>query len=415
MNKYLRRKKIFTLIFLTSVFGFSIINLLSNYQVIISKINLEDLSIKEMKSVVQNIESNIDKEILWRHNMLEINALTAKILDKKEINNFKYIKDEDGYLHDVSFFEEKNSDVFSYAQRVKRLQDSVADKNTKVLFALTPSKYSTQYTNVRDGMLISNKEGIMDELLRDLTRLGVETLDLREFLPLEGQSHNEMFFKSDHHWNITTTYDATQILAECLNQRFNAGLSTNKYLSKDSYIPITYPKTMLGSGGRRTGASYVEVEDFTALWPIHLDQDFTRRVTKLDGEITTEKGNFIEALMTPEVLVRGDVYTSSAYGVYLSSITHHETIENNSNPEGPTMLMIRDSYFSPVMAFMAPLLSRIDSIWALEALPEISVEKLLNENTYDYVVIELYYGNIGEESFNYFKESKKDVEVKNDN
>ena len=66
--------------------------------------------------------------------------------------------------------------------------------------------------------------------------------------------------------------------------------------------------------------------------------------------------------------------------------------------------MIRDSYFSPVITFMAPMCSRIDAIWSLESSDQIDIEQYVKENRFDYIIVEMYPYNIEDDAFNFFRE-----------
>ena len=67
------------------------------------------------------------------------------------------------------------------------------------------------------------------------------------------------------------------------------------------------------------------------------------------------------------------------------------------------MLFIRDSYFSPVITFFAPLCAEIDAVWSLETEDSLDIETMVLENRYDYIIMEVYPYNIGAEAFQFFR------------
>ena len=116
INKYFLKKRIFALIFLIVIFSFSGINFLKSYQPIeeeiIEKLNVEKYAPSE---TVALIEATINENLLGRVNFIETYGFIQVLLDKKECNNFTYIKDEEGYLHYATFYRDADSQLFNYA------------------------------------------------------------------------------------------------------------------------------------------------------------------------------------------------------------------------------------------------------------------------------------------------------------
>ena len=394
MKKYMLKKRIFAVVFLSVIFSFSIVNFIHSYQPLKSLFSDEEAEVS-----VAELEETINE------NLIETYGYVQVLMDKRESNNFTSIVDEDGYLHYSAFFKEDNPDIFEYAMRLKRLQDYVEPKGTKVLFAIAPGKYVPGQTQVRSGLSVNNPNAAVDELLFYLNRLGVETLDLRQSVPNEELSYEETFFKTDHHWTIPAAFYATGDLVDKMEQSFGVDLDPLDYYTNiANYDMVTYKQGMLGSMGRKTGAAFSGLEDFTALWP-HYEGDFYReRISTLGTELETMEGDFIEAFINIPVLEgRGDVYSDSQYSVYLNGISSYDKIINRKKEDGASVFMIRDSYFSPVMAFMAPMCKEIHAIWSLEESRALDIETYVKENEFDYIIMEVYPYNIEDKAFNFFK------------
>lgn len=399
MNKrYFLKKRIFAVVFLGVIFVFSAWNFVYGYE------ELKEVVSKEDTSVAQ-IEEEINDNLYGKMRFIETYGFLQVLLDKRECNNFSYIKDENGFLHYASFYREEDDQIFEYAMRVKRLQDYVQQSGTKVLFAVPPGKYNREYTQLRAGMPVNDPDSTVDELMFYLNRLGVETLDLRESLPGDALYYEETFFRTDHHWTVPAAFYAMKEVVNKLHESFGLDLDPDGYYTDISnYDAVTYEGGMLGSMGRKTGVTYCGAENFTALWPRYTGS-FTRVNIAENGVATKRQGSFVEAFMDTDVLERtGDLYSDSQYSLYLDVIRDYEQIINEEKPDGVKMFMIRDSYFSPVISFMMPMCGQIDAIWSLEESEDIDIERYVRENTFDYVIIEVYPYNINEESFHYFKE-----------
>ena len=399
MNRYLLKKRIFALVFLAVIGVFSVVNVYHSFGTLKDYLSGGEVS-------VAAFEAAINDSLYRRMDFVETYGYVQTLLDKRECNNFSYIKDENGYLHYASFYREEDTRLFEYAMRVKRLQDSVEEKGTKVLFVVPPGKYDPEYSELRTGLPINNPDYIVDEMMFWLNRLGVETLDLREVIPNEELSYEDTFFKTDHHWTIPAAFYATKAVVDKIEESFGEELDPeNYYTDINNYDMVTYEGGMLGSMGRKTGWRFSGVEDFTALWP-HFTGSFYRQFMLEPDNIQEREGSFTEALMEVQVLTDNeDIYSDSQYSLYLNGLRIYEKIMNKENPDGVSMFMIRDSYFSPVMAFLMPMCGRIDAMWSLEETEELDVEQYLEENTFDYIIVEVYPYNISSSAFNFFKEN----------
>ena len=398
MNKYLLRKRIFAVVFLGTVFGFAVVNLVHSYEPLSQALAAEEVTPGKLEDVItENLEG--------RMSFIETYSYIQLLLDKRESNDFDYIKDEKGFMHYASFYEEDDERLFEYAMRVKRLQDYVGENGTQVLFVIPPAKYDNTHTKFRSGLSANDPTYLVDGILLYLNRLGVETLDMRESLPNAELTYENTFYKTDHHWTIPAAFYATQVLIDKMKDCFGADLDPEGfYMDIDNYEVVTYQSDMLGSIGRSTGANFGGVEDFTALWP-KFPGYFTREYMRDDGERVMREGSFADALLDTDVLLNNpDIYSETLYSLYLNGLRVYEKIVNEDNPDGCRIFFVRDSYFSPVMSFMAPMCGEIDAFWSQEDLRELDVEEYLTENTFDYVIIEVYPYNINGHSFNFFRE-----------
>ncbi len=397
MKEYIRKKRIFAVVFMVVIAVFSVVNLVHSVPALKECVTGEESSVAEL-------DTAINENLYERMKFVEIYAYIQTLLDKRECNNFSYIKDEQGFLHYASFFREEDTRLFEYAVRVKRLQDSVAGKGTKVLFVVPPGKYSSDYNEFRMGMPVNDPNAIVDELMLHLNRLGIETLDLRESLPNQQLSYEETFFKTDHHWTIPAAFYAMGEIVNKIEECFGEDLDPEDYYTElGNYEVVNYEKGMFGSMGRKTGAHFCGLEDFTAIWP-RFSGEFYREYIMESGARTEKQGSFAEVLMKTEILTETrDIYSNSQYSLYLDGLSLYEKIVNQEKPDGCSIFMIRDSYMSPVMAFLMPMCGEIHAMWSLEETEELDVETYLEEHTFDYIIVEVYPYNIESSAFNYFK------------
>ncbi len=403
-KKYILRKKIFAVIFFIMLFSFSGVNCISQRKEV-QKALTEELSKVHAWQIPEtsNIEDEITEELAGKMYFIETYSALTEVLNKKEICNYRYIKDETGTLQYSSFYREDDDNIPEYAMRVRRMADAVKAQDTKVLMVSAPAKYLEGKTPLRKGLPANDTTAAVNELLYYMNLYGIKTLDLREYFPNDELTLSQTFFRSDHHWTIPAAYYATRILVEKLFSEFGENLDpTGYYTGRISYTPKTFKNIMLGSTGRNTGAFYVGVENFTALFPNFIG-DFRRSSMAADGTEYYTKGNFADALMNiEEVAAEDNIYHVSPYTMYLNELRTYESITNKEKPDAPSILFLRDSYFSPVIVFMAPMCSQIDAIYIMEETDKIDIEDFIVKNHFDYIIVEVNPYNIGEESFNFF-------------
>lgn len=411
LKVYILRKQIFAILFLAGVFGYAGLNAWHGAGVWLETLeeSLEDgISPETASDTIAETVSALDESIIssmyGRMEFIETYSYIQVLLDKREFNNFSYIKDEDGYLHYASFFREDTNDTEEYARRMRRLQECVEPNGTKVLFFVTPGKYVRGETNFRTGMPVNDPDTIVDETLFYMNRYGIETVDCRKYIPNEELSIQDAFFKTDHHWTIPAAFAATQVLVEQMNEKFDAGLDPDGfYMDSANYERVTYRKGMLGSMGRKTGANFSGLEDFEALWPT-FENKFDRHCMGVTDATQHFRGDTTKSLMDTDVLLEhDDIYSDSQYSLYLNGLRPYEHIVNEDNPDGVKIFAIRDSYFSPMMVFLAPMCSELDAIWSLEESHMLDIESYVRENEFDYIIMEIYPYNINGDAFNFFK------------
>ncbi len=404
--KYFVKKRIFAFVFIAALLTACAYNAYINGEGIY-KYLLELLDTGEFDA--GTMETRILEDVPMKMDMVETFGLVQKLMLKREYNDFEYIKDEDGFLHYTSFYREDSNDLFACAKRIKKLQNYVEKYGTKVMVVIPPSKYDPEYTVFKAGMPVNDRNMDVIELSVYLRRLGVEVYNLADDYPNEELPYEDYFFRTDHHWTISAAFQATGAVVREIDKRFGENLDpTGYYTSGEAYEVKRYKGHMLGAMGRDTGVMYSGLEDFVAYLPV-FEGNFTRTYMDDDAISYTNHGSVRDALMDMEVLDDGiNYYKVSQYALYMDQVMELDEVINNDNPEGPSIGMIRDSFFGPTIAFMAPMCSRIDALYSLEDLEELDItdyikDKYAKGEGYDYFLIEYSPYNIEENSFRFFR------------
>ena len=362
-------------------------------------------SVASLKKWISTTDSEITSCVMGKMRFIELYGYIQKLFGKREFNNFSYIKDDDGMLYYGSVAELETDDLEEYAGNVMRLNEYVESRGAHLLVVIPPTKVLHGVTHLNRNWTINDPNNRTDRLLMLLQQRGVTAYDLRYYMENTGLELDELFFKTDHHWTPLAAFYAAGGIIEKMNELYDLDLDPDGYYRDlGNYKSYTYKDCFLGSTGENAGAVFSGVEDYTFYWPV-TDMEFEWHDYE-HNERT--RGDIGEALLYPErISTPGDVYDNSMGSVYLREIVDSERIVNNSNPDGPSLTVLRDSYFSPVAVFLAPMFSRIDMMWTRNE-SGISMEQYIKDEYYDFVILEVYPYNLDAQSFDFFKESENE-------
>lgn len=353
-------------------------------------------------AVVDTLTDTINARFFGRMDLVESYAALQKLMGKREIYKFRYVKDDAGYLHDTEFYKADDPNTEAYALRVRLLQDSLAEQGTKVLFVIPPSKYRRETADAQSALPIANPEGAISKLAYYLDQYGVDTIDFNQIFPSAAFPYEDCFYRTEHYWTIPAAYEATCRILEWMNRTGGKNLDPDgRWLSPSAFEQQVYPGAMLGSDGRKCGEAYAGREDFTAIWP--LETRNYERIRYFSNGREVLRGTTYDVLIDRNVVTEESGLTGrSAYAAYLGSENTHEVITNLDMPDGVSVLAIRDSYLSPVLSFLAPVCGVIDSLWSSNEDTYYSLSGTLQGGTYDFVIIEVDPYRISDDAFDFF-------------
>lgn len=409
MKHFFMKKYIFAGIFLLILFTFGITNFIYQFEAT-SKTFQKYQKVTnqaDVRKLISKVEGTVNDELLGKISFIETYGYIQQVMGKSEVDNFTYGKDKNGFLNYASFYQEDDPKLMEYARQIRRLKESVESKGTKTLFINPPGKYVPNISIYDKGFPIKDINQVQDEFLLYLHNNGVETLDLRKPILESGLPYEKLFYKTDHHWTIEAAFLGFSAMVADMESRYGVELDPSKfYRNLSNYNTYFYPQSMLGSIGRNSGINYSGLDDFTLITP-KFETDLIWEAIDLSGDKKRKEGSFEEAILQLNLLSSTKIYSVSKYDTYIETINPWDKITNKNNKDGPKILCIRDSYFSPTLSFLAPLCSEIHMIWPLATASNVDIEKYLEENSFDYVFIELYPHNIKEEAFTFFKSEVK--------
>ena len=238
----------------------------------------------------------------------------------------------------------KDNYVFSPTQ-VMEVQDSTYIQSANYFnnFAERFDKSNTYIVNLpkkemvyADNMPIDNyKSGVsvgIDEMLSNIDKDKIEVLDFRSVI----NKDDNLFYKTDHHWNMNGTYKAYEYIINSLRNDFKEVGSPK---SKDEFEIKKYENYFVGTDGRKVGQLVKEAEDIE----LYYSDDFKNyNVYNQDGEFELLQDKFLD-----------EEKFNNDYMVYLGGDNPELMIENTRSNNDLKIVMIGDSMDNPLVPLMA--------------------------------------------------------------
>lgn len=311
-------------------------------------------------------ESTVQSVLTDQHALIQlyggVQALTGRTVVEDVDPSSTVVRLDNGAL---SFVATGEPDPAAQAASLKRFQHALADRDIPLLYLQSPSKVSEE-SDLPYGVEDSSNQNA-DELLAALDELGVDYLDFRRTLRDAGGPWKDWFYTTDHHWTQEGAFLAFQALCDKLedyDQTLSAACGVKRrpididetWTDRESYRITTLPSFFLGSQGKRVGSLYAGMDDF-ALWvpdsPTLLRYDATDPAAHGDAEDT---------VLFPERLEEKDPFDANPYTYYAGGDYGAARIKNYYNPQGPKVLLIRDSFACALTPYLAYVSSEVTTV-----------------------------------------------------
>ena len=273
-----------------------------------------------------------------------VQAVSGRTVVEDADPRYSVVKLSDGTL---SFVNADELDVSGHGRSVARLRDVLEDRDIPLLYVQAPQKLEADDPRLPAGVTDYGND-YADQILSVLEDQEVDYLDLRQTLADRDGDWASWFFRTDHHWTPEAAFAAHQDITDVLRSDYGFDVPS-RHTDPKFFKKVVYGDAFLGSQGKRVGTLYAGVDDIT-LWKPTYPTDFTYSVPAYDMERT---GAFDRSLLFPERLEDPDYFTSNPYTLYAGGDYSMARIYNNAEPDGPRVLLLRDSYACAVTPFLA--------------------------------------------------------------
>lgn len=282
---------------------------------------------------------------------VDLNGLVARLSGRRICNNV--IRLNNGML----CLNESVLAVDGAAEGIARFSGFVEEQGGEFLYVQAPFKMDLKGELLPRG-LTYNPNVSADQVLLELDRNGVDTLDLRPFVSATPELVSRYFLFTDHHWNYTGAFVGFRQIMEELARRYpDRGIDLS-LTNLERWESHTVEGRFLGSAGRRVGALFAGMDDFTYYTP-RFETEQSHAVPS-QGRFT--QGSFQEAILWQEYLENEEEFRKGAYSLSLGTDYSLSQLRNGGASSDLKLLILKDSFSLPLVGYLSTAFQEIDVI-----------------------------------------------------
>lgn len=306
---------------------------------------------RDLQAVLEGAEAAANRDLDRDHLFIQlyggVQRLTARRVVEDAVNESAVVRLSTGALNFINMeggpalaeAEANAAGTAAFAQDLEAL-------GIPYRFLLAPGKIQRETELLPTGVAEYSNENA-DAFLWTLEEQGTAYTDLRPLFEENG-AYPDWFFRTDHHWRPEAAFFAWQYLAVLLEEEY--GFATDPAFTRaDSWERTVLEDFFLGSQGKRVGTLYGGTDDFTLYTP-----KFATNLTYTCPFYAIHRtGPFQESVCFPERTARRDWFGANPYTYYAGGDYPQASIVNHNYPEGPRVLLLRDSFACALTPFLS--------------------------------------------------------------
>lgn len=274
-------------------------------------------------------------------------------------------------------------DTMNRARRLKALCDHLGASGKKMLYVQVPCKIDRDGELLPKGFAQDYSHKTIDDFLLTLDSLQIPVLDLRGILDSTPEDVKRYFFKTDHHWNFDGAFKVFPTIAHALVNAAGAqDVDITPFVSPDAWKRKRLPRKFLGSDGRRTGVLFVGTDKFFYYVPRFKTSISKACPTKKISRSGAFKNSIIEATLAKKPK---SMLLDAGYSMYGSDYDYIRYV-NDSAPVKKRLLVSKDSFALPIVAWLTTVFERIDVV-DLRFFKQMTLEEAANVFGSDVVAV----------------------------
>ena len=238
--------------------------------------------------------------------------------------------------------------VFYPLENIFAAEKAAREANAKFHVVVRPDNILDRRIELYPG-LTDISDDLVDLRVKQLEQAGVSVWDMR---PQWNQLPNrrDLFFKTDHHWNVYGALEGAAILASMLQKNYHLDYDISQF-DRNKFLKISMKRIFLGSSGKALTMAYPadsSPEDLDILFPCY-KTDFSLQNSKHFHN----RGDFSIFLFHRHW--KYDIHKVNPYAIWLDGDLPEVRIINHkiSPDKGKKLVFIKDSYSSSMLPYLA--------------------------------------------------------------
>lgn len=335
---------------LLSVAGFLIIGIGLSFFSIRETVLVVSQSSGSVRKALGTVKGRLGDRFPFHDNVIEWYGGLLRALGRRTFNNTVVLKN--GMLSRES----RATPVKGLSERLAGEAKWCSANGFRFLFALAPEKMDLDLSLAQPGFSFdANAAG--GRFVRELSGLGIDTLDLRRPFAVDAEAVSRNFFRTDIHWNFNSAREAAAIIAARLGAMLDdPDAMTNGLLAAENWAPHVSSPVYLGANARRTGSLFCARESVTWYLP-----RFETRMSRHKMGRDAISGTFEDVVMSRTILkaLRNGTDLGDANELYGGGGGKIMTIRNPGAPSRKRIVVIKDSFGRVVSAFLTTVFSEV--------------------------------------------------------
>ena len=282
---------------------------------------------------MRDFETYTTDQFIGRDAWVDLKARTERALGKKE-NNDVYFADNDTL---ITRFDQPAADRVT--ENLNYVNKFVENVDIPVVFSLIPTQACIWADRLPEGAPNASQTDLMTQAQGAVT--GATWADV--YTPLMEHKDEDIFYRTDHHWTSLGAYYGYTGLASALGYT---------PVPLTDYTPTVRSTEFYGTVFSSSGVRWVKPDTITTYVPDDGITVVSHTYDNSGNPVEEQRALYVESFLS----------VKDKYSMFLGGNQSLGVVTNTNNPDGPKLLIIRDSYADSLVPFLTAHYSEIHLI-----------------------------------------------------
>lgn len=282
---------------------------------------------------MRDFETYTTDQFVLRDGWIALKSASELALGKKENNNV-YFADNDTL---ITRFDQPAADRVT--ENLNYVNKFVENVDIPVVFSLIPTQACIWADRLPEGAPNASQTDLMAQAQGAVT--GATWADV--YTPLMEHKDEDIFYRTDHHWTSLGAYYGYTGLASALGYT---------PVPLTDYTPTVRSTEFYGTVFSSSGVRWVKPDTITTYVPDDGITVVSHTYDNSGNPVEEQRALYVESFLS----------VKDKYSMFLGGNQSLGVVTNTNNPDGPKLLIIRDSYADSLVPFLTAHYSEIHLI-----------------------------------------------------